>query len=153
MSQVWHITFRHTHILTNTHTHFKDQLVAIKQLFCCPNDAHDRTYTHRKGVQHCAKCYIHPRHLQCHSLFQKMELFLSSLEWKSTDRLLLEYFAVWLILNAIKCIVDGNFVFHQDSAYFLALNAVLLLQCKTFFLWSYSSVNSPELNSSCAALC
>jgi len=54
------------------------------------------------------------------------------------------------MLDAIKLIVDNNFVLQQDSApVHLAFNTVQLLQCETlnFLALELLTHNSPELNS------
>jgi len=54
------------------------------------------------------------------------------------------------ILNAIKCVIDGNFIVQQDGVLMLiAFNTVRLLWCKTPIFLSFWAMaqNGPELNS------
>jgi len=81
------------------------------------------------SVSHCAKFW---------------ELFLIKSGVKLNEQHCWDILLSQQILDAIKCVIDDNFVLQQDTDCTGAFNTVQLLQCKTLnFL---SSHYSPELN-------
>jgi len=52
-------------------------------------------------------------------------------------------------ISGVRCVVDDNIVFQQDTRVHFAFNTVQLLQCKTvnFLFPELWHRNSPELNS------
>ena len=96
------------------------------------------------------KFAAHPRQITMstshHSVFYRPDAYLAAQPTvsKHWDILLSQE-----ILDAIKHVVDGNFIFQQGGALMLiAFNTVLLLQCKTpIFLFSWLQPQKSSLNS------
>ena len=80
----------------------------------------------------------------------KWELFFTKPGVKTRRWYCLDMLLSQQILDTVKHVIDGNFIFQQDGALMLvAFNTVQLLQCKTpIFLFSgLRPQNDPQLNS------